>query len=546
MSSALSDVGGSELVTESSSSLLEDLRVQGQQLAWLKDKFKLLVVEGIKTQELVQRVEENVKDMQSNLTLGMAESLDEVKRGLHEVKRDMDVERQSRSDSTVIAATLDDLKEQIQDVKFSTSFVTTGFSWDPPASNKVTEQLSKIEKSIETIAKLRAHDVASINSFLTKLDERLNQVARACCCNPESGSGGEHSRNFQATMTKLAEDFGKLQNFTIPDIEEAVAQKVRSVWDELDRVRANLKLFREESENRADRTSLRDANIERIILSAENAKAMYERNESGLMELKTRSINVEQELRDTRDEISRLNSRLFEANEVEERIELIRAEMRVASERGARMITQEVAELKYRIDQISSVKDDYLRLTEEVKLTQLDVKTQSEKLEFRRIESNVIALPPPPATVAEPPVEVPPVAVTGPGELEVSRDGLFVAWKFKDVRQRLLKPNEYPRMVMSSFFPLKLGAVKARLKLFVTGSDQCRKTGFCSLYLRCPAGVRLRFCLTVNGEPMDTFECSYDQEKDKGKHELCKLEDYLKSDGSVVFGVEVLELSLVN
>ena len=546
MSSALSDVGGSELVTESSSSVLEDLRIQGQQLSWLKDKFKLLVVEGIKTQELVQRVEDNVKDMQSNMTLGMAESLEEVRRGLHEVKHDMDVERQSRADSAQIAATLDELKEQIQDVKFSTSFVTTGFSWDPPSSDKVTEQLGKIERSIDSMSKLRAHDIASINIFLTKLDERVNHVARTCCCNPESGPGGEHSKNFQATMTKLAEDFGKLQSFTIPDIEEAVAQKIRAVWDELDRVRANLKIFRDEAETRADKTSLRDAKVAKIIQSAETSKSMFERSEIGLLELKSRATNIEQELRNTQDEISRLQGKLFEANEVEDRIELIRAEMRAGSERVARMVTQEVSELRYRIDQISTIKDDYQRLTEEVKLAREDVRSQADKLEIRRMETNIIALPPPPPTIAEPPVaEAPPAAHAGPGEVEVSRDGLFVAWKIPDVKQRLLRPNEYPRMVLSSYFPLKLGSVKARLKLFVTGSDQCRKTGYCSLYLRCPVGVRLRFCLTVNGEPMDTFECTYDQEKDKGKHELCKLDDYIKPDGSVVFGVEVLELNLV-
>jgi hypothetical protein len=43
----------------------------------------------------------------------------------------------------------------------------------------------------------------------------------------------------------------------------------------------------------------------------------------------------------------------------------------------------------------------------------------------------------------------------------------------------------------------------------------------------------------IAGEVMDTFECSYEKQRDKGKHDFVKLNEYLQPDGAVILGLEV-------
>jgi hypothetical protein len=53
----------------------------------------------------------------------------------------------------------------------------------------------------------------------------------------------------------------------------------------------------------------------------------------------------------------------------------------------------------------------------------------------------------------------------------------------------------------------------------------------------------VRYAIDIAGEVMDTFECEYEKQRDKGKHDFVKLNEYIEPDGSVVIGIEIRSIA---
>ena len=130
-----------------------------------------------------------------------------------------------------------------------------------------------------------------------------------------------------------------------------------------------------------------------------------------------------------------------------------------------------------------------------------------------------------------------------------------VLWRIDNMAGMLREPGRFPRIMVSPEFTAMgdededgfsgKACMVGRMKLFSLGSDQSRLDGNCSFYLRCLSGVTVRFAVDVNGEIKDTFECEYEKQRDKGKHDFCKLVDHLEPDGSVTIGIEIRSVTRI-
>jgi hypothetical protein len=515
----MSSYAPSESGIESTVSLIDDLRSQAQQIAWLKERMKTIVVESIRTQDKLLQIEDHTRSLNSRIVSGFDDALGELKHDLSDLKAEM--HRLSSPSPQSLADSIDQLKAEIDTVKFAGNF--QNFCWDGVSVDSVTAALHRVEQSVASLARARQHDVLAINGVLEKLDKRMEVVVTNCCCQPEfPGGPGAHSRAYQRELETIKKTLDQLQGERIPDIEEAVATRVRDLNDQVEILRTDVRLFRDERNTYIDRSALRDMKLNQMLSMAEQTKQLTERSEGTWLEAQTRVTFLERELQAARAEIQKLADRVSVLSAIDERVEISRAEARSATERVARQHTQELDFVRDQTGKISVLRDEVFRLAEDVRAIRKD--------EF-------IKTPPklPPAPIATP---------LAPNSETLVHEALDTwTWTISDIDRRILRPDEFPRVLLSPLFPLDTSPYgpRGRLKLFPRGSDQCRREGFCSLYLRCSGGLRhLRFSLLVNGEVLETFECEFEQEKDKGRNEFCRIEDYVKPDGSIVFGVKII------
>ena len=138
-----------------------------------------------------------------------------------------------------------------------------------------------------------------------------------------------------------------------------------------------------------------------------------------------------------------------------------------------------------------------------------------------------------------------PIGGSETGSLRFDPSTSRVLWRIDNVASMIREPNRYSKILVSpEFMAVNTGIpdslpLVARMKLFPQGSDQSRVHGSCSFYLRCMPGVIVRYSIDIAGEVMDTFECEYEKQRDKGKHDFVKLNEYTNPDGSVTIGIEI-------
>ena len=120
-----------------------------------------------------------------------------------------------------------------------------------------------------------------------------------------------------------------------------------------------------------------------------------------------------------------------------------------------------------------------------------------------------------------------------------------ILWRIDNVASMLREPSRFAKILVSPEFSATCSQTTliARMKLFPQGSDQSRVDGSCSFYLRCLPGVVVRYSVDLAGEVMDTFECEYEKQRDKGKHDFVKLNEYTHPDGSVTIGIQLKAVS---
>jgi hypothetical protein len=496
-------------VPDSTSSLLEDLRSQGDQINWLKDKFRILVSESIKSNEKINQLESTVTFLQSQLST----SFEEIRNYINKIVDRSEVEGQIKDLSLIVES----IRSEINEVKFGIN-LNSNFSVQSFDEKLLSQSLDRINQVVSNLAKSRLSDVLMINEQLAKLDTRMVAMASNCCCQDENMS--IHGKSIESLINNLKEKLSRLEIETLPDIEEALASRVRDLGDQMEMLRSDAKLFKEERQAIIDRTSLRDIKLSQIMSLTEQTKQLTEKSEASWLDVTARTAKMEGDLSAAHGEIAKLNAKLVNVGEVEERLEFLRAEARANCERVARQNAQECDRVRSDIEKLNILRDEFIRLQEEVREN-----TSKEQGSYSVIARKAVPAPSTRNDTSE----------------EIVVTGSVISWTIKNLDKILLSPDQYPRMMLSPYFNIN-HFVRARLKLFPNGSDQCKRDGYCSFYLRCPGGTKIKFSLLVNGRVLETFECEYDTEKDKGRNEFCRLSDYLSSDGSILLAIEILEI----
>merc|ERR1712060_297030 len=70
---------------------------------------------------------------------------------------------------------------------------------------------------------------------------------------------------------------------------------------------------------------------------------------------------------------------------------------------------------------------------------------------------------------------------------------------------------------------------------------RARSDESCGFFLVCPAGLHVK-CRAFVGDATKTFEHTYEEQEPFGRGSFCRLADKVKEDGSVLCGVEFLEV----
>jgi hypothetical protein len=285
---------------------------------------------------------------------------------------------------------------------------------------------------------------------------------------------------------------------------------------------------------------------------------------------------------------------------LESKIDLVRSESKSHWERVARQVKQDLDSLRVKIERISIVRDEYDRLSNEVSnLHDMVVGGVGRRAEsmpslisaqpapnhrsFDLLSSSFSPSPPPllgphgggpdssllsvvdegigsahTQSVAHSSSIVHKILTTRDegmigsisvpsggsemGTLKVDVHTNRLIWRIENMAFVLRDPHRFPKIFVSpefaSFSPTN-DVMIARLKLFPTGSDQSRIDGCCSFYLRCVQGLVVRFSVDVAGELVETFECEYEKQRDKGKHDFIKLNEVIEPDGSITIGIDV-------
>ena len=137
-----------------------------------------------------------------------------------------------------------------------------------------------------------------------------------------------------------------------------------------------------------------------------------------------------------------------------------------------------------------------------------------------------------------------PIPIGGSELGSLSFESSRIVWRIDHIASMIREPNRYPKIIVSPEF--SVSSLTGRMKLFPQGSDQSRVAGNSSFYLRCLAGIVIRYSIDIAGEVMDTFECEYEKQRDKGKHDFVKLNEYTNPDGSISIGIHIKEIRQIS
>ena len=337
---------------------------------------------------------------------------------------------------------------------------------------------------------------------------------------------------------------------------------MRYLSDQLQSAKPDLRIFREERSSLFERSSLRDMKLSQMLSMAEQTKNLNERSESAWLELQARNSFLEGQIQQLQRDLNSVQGKVAGIAQVEDKFSLVKAELNSQMERNSRQHRQDLEIVQSQVNQVNIFRDELIRMKEMMRLYQASSLPPPivvpEFIPFSTsIEEKSNQDPGDPSSKQQPDnrrgipdsrresveKDLPPTATISSLLKGFDNSGAPIwIWKVFEMDKRVYNSDSYPRMVMSDPFPLapiEYPGLTGRLKLFPLGSDQCRKEGYCSLYLRCPAGVKANFSLLVAGATLETFECNYDQEKDKGRNEFCRTLDFLASDGSLEFGIAI-------
>lgn len=535
---------------------MSTLAEQGEVLQTLFDAFKVLTEENAKKDAKIEKLENAIDSLKEYISINILQSVTQVRQKITKFDKLNDMQ------SDIIA-----LKKGLADAKFYTEFTGSwakktaaiGFRNLPPLSSldKIQSSVTSLVEGIEFMHNQRNSDVDDINHSLERLDMRIKQMAEAMAGN---GSSSTPSRSIESKLQILTEE-------TIPTLEAEWAARWTSVASMMDKLTNETDKHRMEYNQFVEKHSLKETKLYQIINQSDEARKESNRANAVVNEFQGRLTKIESDVSFALDEIQRYvrepagvgsNSALFES-----KLDLARAENKSNWERVNRQTKQDIDGLRIKIERLALLRDEFERLNSDVKSLH----------DLMVIGGQSVAAPAPPPLVQIIPNKhvqndssllslidegigtnpgiihrISPNPTPGDnsafGTLRVDAFTNRIIWRIEHVDSILREPTRFPKFMLSPEFTSyseskPLDVLIGRMKLFPNGSDQSRMDGFSSFYLRCLPGVVVRFAVDVCGEVIENFECEYEKQRDKGKHDLVRLMDYIQSDGSVTFGLEI-------
>ena len=579
--------------------LLEtQLGEQREVIQSLFEAFKLLIEENAKKDKRMDKVERDNAQLKQLISLHLVEGLENVR---------VRIEKMDKFES--IDKDVADLRDAIEDIKFalvpvshpepvkgirspspqrtpsktgpppSLPFIADGSTLAVAAPVAGAAALEKINNSLETlmagldyVGRQRNADVKSINVSLEKLDNRVKQLALSA----EVGGLGSSDRE-RVSLDLVTSELRQVREDLIPQLEHDWSEKWGALEGRVDTLLAELRRARDELSTVSERMVLRDGKMAQLGSMAESSKRLMEKTEQLSSQVNNRILKLESDTQIAFEEIKKVEDSLAHIVAVESKLDLSKSECRSNWERVVRVTKQDIDALRIKMERLSIVKEEYERLSTEMRsLHDLVVGISTKRGPEPFVKMTPAMSPPPVANVIASPSHA-----TSDSSLSLMDEGLAVAngvvarlsaypsiiiptggaeigtlrvdastnrilWRIDNVASMIREPGRYPKILVSPEFtatPVINGTeaetMVARMKLFPTGSDQSRVDGNCSFYLRCLPGVTVRFSVDIAGEVMDTFECSYEKQRDKGKHDFVKLNEYLQPDGAIILGLEI-------
>lgn len=582
--------------------LLESqLGEQREVIQSLFEAFKLLTEENARKDKRMDKVERENAQLKQLISLHLVDGLENVRVRVEKMDRFEGIDKE-----------VGEMKNWIEDIKFamvpsnqpvemkglrSPSPKRTGppplpFIADSPgigiaaplaggpALEKINYSLETLLSGLDYVGRQRNADVKSINASLEKLDFRIKQLALQC----EVGGIGGADRE-RVSLDLITTEVRQVKEELIPQLEHEWSQKWGSLEGRVDSLLAELRRAREELSAVSEKMVVRDSKMAQLNSMADSSKRLMDRTEQLSNQVNNRILKLESDTQIAFEEIKRVEESVAHIVAVESKLDLSKSECKSNWERVVRVTKQDIDGLRIKIERLAIVKEEYERLSTEMRSLHdlvVGISTKRAPDTFVRMSpaspvgNGPVSMSPPlgnpnaspslgtsdsslslmdeglavangiVARLSAFPNILVPTGGAETGSLRVDSSTNRILWRIENVASMIREPGRYPKILVSPEFtatPVINGkegeTMVARMKLFPTGSDQSRVDGNCSFYLRCLPGVVVRYSVDIAGEVMDTFECSYEKQRDKGKHDFVKLNEYLQPDGAVILGLEV-------
>lgn len=542
------------------SSITLQVAEQGEVLQTLFEAFKVLTEDNAKKDKKIDKLEKSIEELREFIFVNILQSIGVVK------------DRVGRLDKIdQIEDDMQKIKNGLADAKFISSFSQSRPSLPPiNAFDKLNTSMETLLTGIEFINAQRNTDVESINNSLDRLDGRVKQIAQFI----------NHSDHVPQLNTATSTQLAILTEETIPALETEWATKFSRISANLDSLRIETDRHRMEYNQFVEKHSLKENKLYTMLSQAEEARKESARSTAAVGEFNSRISKVESDVSFALEELRRddsggssgLSTALFES-----KLDLVRAENKSNWERVNRQTKQDVDGLRIKLERLGLLRDEFERINNEVQNLHELIITGKNKNENSVVPPLVQIIPNKQQTLSndssilsliDEGISTSPGIVhrivSGPqlvalpnginettGSLRIDNPTNRIIWRIDNMDSVLREPNRYPKILVSpeftSYSEVKpLDVLIGKLKLFPIGSDQSRVDGHCSLYLRCLPGIVVRFAIDICGEVIETFECEYEKQRDKGKHDLVRLSEYIQSDGSITVGLEIRSIRAIS
>jgi hypothetical protein len=571
---------------------------QAEVIQALFDAFKTLTEENIKKERRISRIELQMKQLRELISQHLVDGLELIKRKVQHVDR---VDTVS-TDIEKLKTSIEDIKyaigghpvpskpNHVSDRSPSPNRFRLAAASPLPfpvvseaqplglksMNNQSSDKLMQIQTSleqvlngIEYIARQRNTDVESINSSLENLDRRMKILA-------SGGDNGGTSEPQNKNVSIIKNDIKSIKDQVIPELEADWANKWAVLSSKLEVLSDQVREGNDELESFKEKCTIRDSKLSLLMSSGALSGIRSQPGGDHQQQLGGRILKLESDTSLFMEEIRRLEESMNQLSIIESRVELNKSECRSNWERVARQNKQDIDALRVKIDRIAIIRDEFERINSNVKNLEEVVNTkrfEEIRVAARRIvpdaipplvqatntagslvespslsfSDDVIGSPTDGMVVKQNPIPVIPVPVDGSemGTLRFDSSTSRLVWTLEHVDAIMREPNRFSKILLSPEFSIFSNNTNliGRMKLFPSGSDQSRIEGNSSFYLRCLPGVTVQYSIDIAGEVLDAFECQYEKQRDKGKHDFVKLNEYVEPDGSLSIGLEIKSIA---